>query len=177
VGVLLLPLTVTHTKNCWTVVTLASPDVTVTVGVICVTFTSVAPNAFANTEELPVSGVYIALNVSLPGASDPPGISIVTLPPTSVVAPELYAALVSITEPVAVDSIPSPRTVTVTFNDCCGLILCVDGVTVTTGIKTPEILTEEQAVNIPKSTLTHTNRILPRAIARLPFLTDLRSFF
>jgi hypothetical protein len=110
--------------------------------------------------------------VSLPGTSDPAGISIVTLPPASIAAPELYAPLVSVTEPVAGDF--PPLTVTVTVNDCCGLIFCVAGVTVTSGANTPRMLTEEQAVNIPISTLPHTNKILPLVITNLSIPTILR---
>jgi hypothetical protein len=165
VGVLSLPLTVTKSKSSCTVVTLATPGVSVTVGVIFVTTIRFEPNAVAYTEELPLSGVYIALSVSVPGASDPAGTSMVTLPPASAAAPELYAPLVSVTEPVAVDF--PPLTVTVTVNDCCGLIFWVAGVTVNTGTNTPKIVTEEQAVDIPTSKLPHTNKILLLAIASL----------
>jgi hypothetical protein len=153
------------------VVMLAIPGVSVIVGVIFATSTRFDPAALAYTEELPLSGVYIALSVAVPGVSDPAGISIVTLPPASATAPEPYAPLVSVTEPVAVDFPLLAVTVTVTFSDCWGLIFCVAGVTVTTGTDTPKIVTDEQAVKIPISTLPHANRMLALAISLPPIST------
>jgi hypothetical protein len=69
---------------------LGDAGVTVTVGVAnaCVTVTGDAadPEALLNVAELAASGVYFALNVSDPTASDPAAIVIVAEPAVSVVA-------------------------------------------------------------------------------------------
>jgi hypothetical protein len=70
---------------------LLDAGVTVTVGVIagCVTVTVAVPDALLQIAELPLSGVYFAVSVSEPAASDPAGIVMVAEPELSVVADEV----------------------------------------------------------------------------------------
>ena len=64
---------------------------TVTVGVTgdCVTVTEAVPLALKYAAELALSGVYLAVSVSEPAASDPAGIVIVAEPELSEVADEV----------------------------------------------------------------------------------------
>ena len=75
----------------------------------------------------------MAVSVSIAVASEPPGTVIVALPLLSVVAAEVYVALVSVTEPVGLGLPDPPLTVTVTIVDCAEVILAGEGVTVTVG--------------------------------------------
>jgi hypothetical protein len=61
--------------------------------------------------------VYVALNVSLPTASDAVGIVIVAEPPSSVVAAEVKFPPVSVTVPVGAGLPVPPLTVTVSESD------------------------------------------------------------
>jgi len=67
---------------------LLDAGVTTTVGVVNgdVTVTEADPVALLNDDELALSGVYFAANVSEPAVSDPAGIEIVAEPALSVVA-------------------------------------------------------------------------------------------
>src|SRR5579863_3780299 len=107
---------------------------TVTVGVMSVgagdTFTDPVPEALLKTEVS--DDVYAAASVSVPVASEPAGITICTLPPTRVTAPELYVPLESVTVPVGVPLVA--LTLTVTVSACPAAMLGVAGVTVTTGV-------------------------------------------
>jgi hypothetical protein len=58
---------------------------------------------------------------------------IVALPEVSVVAVEVYAPLVNVTEPVGVALPEVPLTATVTESDCAVVMLDAEGVTVTVG--------------------------------------------
>lgn len=69
--------------------------------------------------------------MSLPTASEPAEMLMVALPLVSVVAPEEYAPLVRVTEPVGVGV---PATVTVTESVCAVEMLKKAGVTVTVGV-------------------------------------------
>jgi hypothetical protein len=64
--------------------------VTVTVGAVagCVTVTEAVPLPLKYAAKLALSGVYLAVKVSEPAASDPAGIVIVAEPELSVVADE-----------------------------------------------------------------------------------------
>jgi hypothetical protein len=53
------------------------------------TVNEAVPEAVLYSEVLLESGVYVAVNVSLPVASDPAGTSIVALPPLSVAGAEV----------------------------------------------------------------------------------------
>jgi hypothetical protein len=146
-------------------VRLATPGVTATAGLLGVTATTFDPAALVYTDELPVSGVYIAVRVSLPGGSEPAGMSIVTLPPMSIATSERYTPDVSVTDPVTLPD--NPFTVTVTFNGCSGLMLWAATFTVTAGTNRPEKFTEEQAVKIPIMKLPHT-KIIPHLAMKRP---------
>jgi hypothetical protein len=71
---------------------LDAAGVTVTVGIVFVgvfTVTAAAPDALLYVVELAVSGVYVAVSASVPVASEPAGIVIVTVPLLSAVAAEV----------------------------------------------------------------------------------------
>ena len=70
---------------------LLEAGVTVTVGAITgtVTATEAVPDALLYDEELALSGVYLAVSVSEPAASDPAGIVIAAEPAPSMVADEV----------------------------------------------------------------------------------------
>ena len=72
-------------------VMLLDAGVTVTVGVVAgaVTVTEAVPEALLYREELALSGVYLAVSVSEPVASDPAGIVMVAEPELSVAAEEV----------------------------------------------------------------------------------------
>jgi hypothetical protein len=92
VGLPLPPLTATVTARLCAVVMLDAAGVTVTVGIVFVgvfTVTAAAPDALLYVVELAVSGVYVAVSASVPVASEPAGIVIVTVPLLSAVAAEV----------------------------------------------------------------------------------------
>jgi hypothetical protein len=108
----------------------------VTVGVAntaVVTVTAAeVPEALLNVAVLAASGVYFAVSVLEPAASDPAEMVIVAEPATSVVALDVYAPLESTTDPVGVP--PAPVTVIVTARLCAVEMLFEAGVTVTVGV-------------------------------------------
>ena len=111
--------------------------VTVTAGVIfagVVTVTGAAPEAVVYVVELDVSGVYVAVRVSAPVASEPAGILIVAVPLLSAVATEVKPPPLSTTVPVGVGLPLPPLTATVTERLCVVAMLDADGDTVTAGI-------------------------------------------
>jgi hypothetical protein len=69
---------------------LLDAGVTVTVGVVvgAVTVTEAVPEALMYVDELAESGVYLAVSVSEPAASDPAGTVMVAEPELSVVEAE-----------------------------------------------------------------------------------------
>jgi hypothetical protein len=97
-----------------------------------VTVTGAVPEALLYAAELALSGVYLAVNVSEPAASDPAGMAMAAEPELSGVAAEAYAPLERTTEPVGVA--PVPATATVTLRLCAVVMLLEAGVTVTVGV-------------------------------------------
>jgi hypothetical protein len=85
-----VPATATVTLRLCAVVMLLEAGVTVTVGVVvdAVTVTGAVPEALLYAAELALSGVYLAVNVSEPAASDPAGIVMEAEPELSGVAAE-----------------------------------------------------------------------------------------
>ena len=86
------PLTLTVTLSDCAVLRLASVGLTETAGVACVevvTVTCAVPVEDLYVDELAPSGVYVAVNVLDPAASDPAGMVIVTVPPLSGVDGEI----------------------------------------------------------------------------------------
>lgn len=122
------------TARACAVVMLLETGVTPTVGVIngAVTVTDAVPEALWYVAELALSGVYLAVSVSEPVASEPVGIVMVTEPALSVLAEEAYPPLDSTTEPVGAPL--DPETAIVTESDCVALMLLDAGVTVTVGV-------------------------------------------
>jgi hypothetical protein len=94
------------TESDCAVVMLDEAGVTVTVGVTAVTLTVTVtvfvPVADAYVDELLESGVYVAVSVSVPVASDPAGMVMVAVPALSVTADDVYPPPESVTEPVGV---------------------------------------------------------------------------
>jgi hypothetical protein len=90
VGVPLDPETAMATESDCAVVMLLDAGVTVTVGVVvgAVTVTEAVPEALMYVDELAESGVYLAVSVSEPAASDPAGTVMVAEPELSVVEAE-----------------------------------------------------------------------------------------
>jgi hypothetical protein len=84
--------------------------------------------------ELAASGVYSAVSVSEPTASEPAGMFMVAVPPLSVAAPELYPPPVMVTLPVAAGVPVPPLTPTVTESAWGVVMLDNEGVTVTVGV-------------------------------------------
>jgi hypothetical protein len=78
------------------------------------------------------SGVYAAVRVSGPVASEPAGIVMVADPELSVVADEAKLPLERITEPVGVP--PLPETAMATESGCAVVMVEAVGVTVTVGV-------------------------------------------
>jgi hypothetical protein len=114
---------------------LLEAGVTVTAGVVvvdAVTVTEAVPEALLYVAESALSGVYLAVNVSEPVASDPAGIAMDAEPELSAVAVEVYVPLERTTEPVGVA--PVPATATVTLRLCAVVMLLEAGVTVTVGV-------------------------------------------
>jgi hypothetical protein len=90
VGVPLDPETAMATESDCAVVMLLDAGVTVTVGVVvgAVTVTEAVPEALMYVDELAESGVYLAVSVSEPAASDPAVTVMVAEPELSVVEAE-----------------------------------------------------------------------------------------
>jgi hypothetical protein len=77
-------------STCEAKVRLVGESVTAEVVAIeAITVTEFVPVELSYIEELEESGVYVAVNVSLPAVSEPLGTSIVALPLLSVVAAEV----------------------------------------------------------------------------------------
>src|ERR1035437_7042892 len=116
------------------VVMLPDVGVTVTVGVTAgaVTVTEAVPEALLYAAELALSGVYLAISVSEPAASDPAGTVMVAEPELSVVVDEVKLPLERTIEPVGVPS--DPETATVTESACAGVMLPDAGMTDTVGV-------------------------------------------
>jgi hypothetical protein len=116
------------------VVMLPDVGVTVTVGVTAgaVTVTEAVPEALLYAAELALSGVYLAVSVSEPAASDPAGTVMVAEPELSVVVDEVKLPLERTIEPVGVPS--DPETATVTESACAVVMLPDAGVTDTVGV-------------------------------------------
>lgn len=87
VGVPFAPDTATVTPRLCPVLMLLAAGVTVTVGFVAGSVTEIAavPEALVYVDELAESGVYAAVSVSAPAASDPAAIVIVADPEVSVV--------------------------------------------------------------------------------------------
>lgn len=85
-----VPPTAMVTESDCAVVMLLEAGVTVTVGVVAgaVTVTEAVPEALLYAAELALSGVYLAVSVSEPAASDPAGIVMVAEPELRVVETE-----------------------------------------------------------------------------------------
>ena len=82
----------------------------------------------------------------MPVASEPAAMGIVAVPLTSGGAGEVYAPLVSITDPVGVALAPPPLTVTVTDSGCNVVMLADDGAAVTVGVTSAGAVTATIAV-------------------------------
>jgi hypothetical protein len=112
------------------------PDagVTVTVGETAgvVTATEAFPEALLYATELALSGVYLAVSVSEPTASDPAGTVMVAEPELSVVGDEIKLPLERTIEPVGVPS--DPETAMATESVCAVVRLPDAGVTITVGV-------------------------------------------
>jgi hypothetical protein len=83
------PLTVTDTESAWVVKMLGADGVAATAGVTLATDTELIPVALVYVDELALSGVYVAVTVSVPLARDPAGIKMLALPPARTVAAEV----------------------------------------------------------------------------------------
>ena len=85
------PETAMATESDCAVAMLLDAGVTVTVGVVAgaVTVTEAVPDALLYDEELALSGVYFAVSVSEPAASDPAAIAMVAEPELSVVVDDV----------------------------------------------------------------------------------------
>jgi hypothetical protein len=116
------------------VVMLPDAGVTVTVGVTAsaVTVTEAVPEALLYAAEPALSGVYLAVSVAEPAASDPAGTVMVAEPELSVVVDEVKLPLERTIEPVGVPS--DPETATVTESAWAVVMLPDAGVTVTVGV-------------------------------------------
>ena len=116
------------------VVMLPDVGVTVTVGVTAgaVTVTEAVPEALLYAAELAPSGVYLAISVLEPAASDPAGTIMVAEPELSVVVDEVKLPLERTIEPVGVPS--DPETATVTESACAVVMLPDAGMTDTVGV-------------------------------------------
>ena len=81
-----------------------------------------------------MSGVYAAVSVSVPAASDPAGTLIAALPPLKATLPDEYPPPLNNTVPVATGLPLPPLIVTVAVSTCAVVITEGDGVTVTPGV-------------------------------------------
>jgi hypothetical protein len=105
------------------------------------TVTTADPVALLYVPELGASGIYSTVSVSLPTASDPPGIVIVAAPALSVSPPDVYPPPLSTTSPVGTGFPLPPFTATVTIRPCVVVILVADGVTATAGVNVARVVT------------------------------------
>jgi hypothetical protein len=148
VGLPLPPATPRVTVKICVVVMLAADGVTVTVGVTfagAVTVTGADPVPPAYVAAPAVSGVYVAVSVSVPVASAPAGIVSISAPLLSAVAADVYPPPLSTTVPVGVGLPLPPFTATVTVRLCAVVTVDADGVTVTAGI----VFVGEFTVTVP----------------------------
>jgi len=112
---------------------------------------------------LALSGVYFAVSVSEPVASDPAGIVMDTAPLASGVEDELKLPLERITDPVGAPL--APETVMVTARVCVAFMLEAAGVTVTEGVvggfpaPLPPLLLPPPQASIEKTTATRERKM------------------
>jgi hypothetical protein len=88
-GASIPPFTVTDTDIARVVKMLGAEGVAATAGVTLATDTELIPVALVYVDELALSGVYVAVSVSVPPASDPAGIEMPAPPPFRAVAAEV----------------------------------------------------------------------------------------